>query len=902
MHSIKLFADSFLNHQPIIMPDLQTLVSAWTKINQDHVEYFEKDAASAGGGVGGGSSVHSGRSNLSHALDAAGIDPRSPTNYPNGGTMGPSPPPPSGSSLSSVSFSKGTITIPNRQPTPETSSSTTFASAPLVRGGGGGFQMQQQQRQQQLGQQQVQLPPASMMQQYQQNTSRRRSHQSSNNHVHGGHNSSSNYHSHINSNPPPQVGADAILGRRKPAGLGQATHHQQHYNFDMAAAMGVEEVHQGEPPASLSASIDSRKSSTAAGGLKRTPSSSLWNSQRCSSVGSVHSSRSSNSVTASLDKMDAAAQAAVAELNQVNTSLTNQGINYSVSNRSAQRQQPRTSASNNNISHSGSATNLSSSGNIFKFNRQKLRKSHSRSDLVREMALDRKRNNSEYNTNQLSDTYSETKNVRRSSERSGTMSSGSGTGSSNTPISSLNNSVNKLVAAAALATEQAANNDNNVRLGSSGQLAAHTFNSQMMMQEWNQSLAMRRQSQSSSGLGSSTTPVVSNQNLTADRRTSNLSNQGSNLDAINEQQPVDIGVVNIPAQRQQQQQLHPSSNCDRCAQMESAMLSLQADIEYVRTMELQKEFVCRECEAAPPPPAQSVSSAVSVGSKGSRSSRPLRRSSGIARESGGSIASRFSRSAVLLRDASKRLAELSTRHKKESKHSHYERAYWQNDMHLKLEKFAMMCKNLNEEAAQRSNEVKELKSKLEKVTTERNGLVSQVESLKARVGIYEGESVAQSRLRENFDKGEEKALDSFDKAMKSRDETIKDLSNRLTDALEEIERYRHSNSQRRQIIFPSPRTKSAQDAGSAPPSPLPRRSTCSEGEDRFDQDYGITKVAEKAKLSLEAVMAQSADRELDMQKRLDELERVLEQARFDTDDHYLESKMSLKHASSTSSL
>ena len=887
------------------MPDLQTLVSAWTKINQDHVEYFEKDAASAGGGVGGGSSVHSGRSNLSHALDAAGIDPRSPTNYPNGGTMGPSPPPPSGSSLSSVSFSKGTITIPNRQPTPNTASNTSFASAPLVRGGG--FQMQQQQQQQQLGQQQAQLPPALMMQQYQQNASRRRSHQS-NNHVHGGHNSSSNYHSHINSNPPPQVGADAILGRRKPAGLGQATHHQQHYNFDMAAAMGVEEVHQGEPPASLSASIDSRKGSTTAGGLKRTPSSSLWNSQRSTSVSSVHSSRSSNSVTASLDKMDAAAQAAVAELNQVNTSLTNQGGNFSVSNRSAQRQQPRTTASNG-MSPSSSATNLSS-GNIFKFNRQKLRKSHSRSDLVREMALDRKRNNSEYNTNQLSDTYSETKNVvRRSSERSGTMSSGSATGSSNTPISSLNNSVNKLVAAAALATEQAANNDNNVRLGSNGQMAAHAFNSQMMMQEWNQSLSMRRQSQSS-GLGSSTTPVVSNQNLTADRRMSNLSSQGSNLGAINEQQPVDIGVVNIPAQQQQgsqrhpqkQQQFDPSSNCDRCAQMESAMLSLQADIEYVRTMELQKEFVCRECEAAPTPHAQSVSSAVSVGSKGSRSSRPLRRGSGIARETAGSIASRFSRSAVLLRDASKRLAELSTRHKKESKHSHYERAYWQNDMHLKLEKFAMMCKNLNEEAAQRSNEVKELKSKLEKVTTERNGLVSQVESLKARVGIYEGESVAQSRLRENFDKGEEKALDSFDKAMKSRDETIKDLSNRLTDALEEIERYRHSNSQRRQIIFPPPRTKSAQDAGSAPSSPLPRRSTCSEGEDRFDRDDDITKVAENAKITLEAVMAQCADRELDMQKRLDELETALEQARFDTDDNHLESKMSLNHASSTSSL
>ncbi|KAK1743681.1 hypothetical protein QTG54_005278 [Skeletonema marinoi] len=317
---------------------------------------------------------------------------------------------------------------------------------------------------------------------------------------------------------------------------------------------------------------------------------------------------------------------------------------------------------------------------------------------------------------------------------------------------------------------------------------------------------MRRQSQASAGISSGgSTPVISNHNnLTGDRRVSNLS-QGGNLDAINEQKPVDIGVVNIPSsqlqrqQQQQQQQMDPGSGCDRCVQMESAILSLQADIEYVRTLELQKEFVCRECESGPAPPAQSVSSAVSLGSR--------------------------------------------------VKQSHYERAYWQNDMHLKLEKFAMMCKNLNEDAAQRSNEVKELTSKLEKVTSERNGLVSQVETLKARVGLYEGESVVQSRLRDNFEKGEAGALDLFDKAMKGRDETIEDLSNRLAAALEEL--------------------------------------------------------SEKAKLSLEASMVQSSEREKALQSQLDVLEQELEQARAilqDTDDHYLEAQLSMKHTSSNSSL
>ncbi len=265
---------------------------------------------------------------------------------------------------------------------------------------------------------------------------------------------------------------------------------------------------------------------------------------------------------------------------------------------------------------------------------------------------------------------------------------------------------------------------------------------------------------------------------------------------------------------------------------------------------------------------------------------------------------------MFLRDASKRLADLSTRHKKEVKQSHYERAYWQNDMHLKLEKFAMMCKNLNEEAAQRSNEVKELTSKLEKVTTERNGLISQVETLKARVALYEGESVAQSRLRDNFEKGEASALDLFDKAMKARDGTIEDLSNRLTIALEEVERNRLPNM-RRQIIFPSSRTTSSQSAtdvlgevGSAPPSPKIRGSTCSEGEDGFEHDNSA-KLAEKAQLSLEAAMVQSAAREQMMQRQLDALEQELAQARAvlrNTGDQYLEAELSLKHASSNSSL
>mmetsp|Transcript_725 Transcript_725/g.964 ORF Transcript_725/g.964 Transcript_725/m.964 type:complete len:149 (+) Transcript_725:3-449(+) len=148
--------------------------------------------------------------------------------------------------------------------------------------------------------------------------------------------------------------------------------------------------------------------------------------------------------------------------------------------------------------------------------------------------------------------------------------------------------------------------------------------------------------------------------------------------------------------------------------------------------------------------------------------------------------------------------------------------------------------------------------------------------------------------------------------MKSRDETIEDLSKRLTVALEEVERMRlTSTSMRRQIIFPPSRPSRSLpnqsdpfgDAGSAPPSPKIRQSMCSEGEEGSEHDDS-TKRLKKAQLSLEAAMVQSSDREKVMQSQLDALEEELEQAKViiqDSDD-YLDAQLSIEHKSSNSSL
>lgn len=249
---------------------------------------------------------------------------------------------------------------------------------------------------------------------------------------------------------------------------------------------------------------------------------------------------------------------------------------------------------------------------------------------------------------------------------------------------------------------------------------------------------------------------------------------------------------------------------------------------------------------------------------------------------------------MFLRDASKRLGDLSIRHKRQVKQTTHERAYWQNDMHLKLEKFAMMCKNLNEEAAHRSNEVKETKALLDKMTSERNTLVSNVDNLKARVELYEEENVNQSKLREEWEKEKMVMLNSIDKAAKNQDGTIDDMSSRLELAVETIENERKQQRMRRQIIFPSSRPSPSQQPlqimdtgkssgdGSAPSSPHYRPNTqldLASKADDLERIQRSKEVAQKAQMSLQAAMLQSASREKAMQSRLEAMERELAEAR-----------------------
>ena len=377
--------------------------------------------------------------------------------------------------------------------------------------------------------------------------------------------------------------------------------------------------------------------------------------------------------------------------------------------------------------------------------------------------------------------------------------------------------------------------------------------------------------------------------------------------------------------------------------MESALLSVQADLEYLRTLELQREVsvvgnnnsggssnsdaaatmtptllpsIAQNAAYLNPtsknlgllPSSSSVSSAVSIGSRGSsltgslfhngrRSWQQQQQQNHHQQQQQQQQSSAQKRTTYMfLCDASKRLKDLSTRHKQQVKQSTHERAYWQYEMHLKLEKFAMMCKNLNEEAALRNNEVKETKALLDKMTNERNTLSSQIDALRAQVDLYEGKRVAQSRIRKEWEEEKARLLDVLNGAIRDRDEIIDDASRRLDLAAETIESERRQHLMRRQIIFPGSRqqqppppqldatinyNKSNQSGGgsnnsSTPSSPhLSPHVSYTGAEDNLERIHKQKEIVIKAQLSLKAAMVQSALRERDMQSRLDRSEQLL---------------------------
>lgn len=123
-------------------------------------------------------------------------------------------------------------------------------------------------------------------------------------------------------------------------------------------------------------------------------------------------------------------------------------------------------------------------------------------------------------------------------------------------------------------------------------------------------------------------------------------------------------------------------------------------------------------------------------------------------------------------------------------------------MQLKLEKFAHLCDNMNNESAVRGEDYKALQNELENVRTERDQLIGEVDEVRAAAIVHEKEREDHRRVQDRMTMYENRGLQQLEHGIKKRDETIAQLSARLETSLDTLAKEREQQRQRRQIFFP----------------------------------------------------------------------------------------------------
>lgn len=154
---------------------------------------------------------------------------------------------------------------------------------------------------------------------------------------------------------------------------------------------------------------------------------------------------------------------------------------------------------------------------------------------------------------------------------------------------------------------------------------------------------------------------------------------------------------------------------------------------------------------------------------------------------------------------------------------------------------------------------------LAKVRADRNSLQSEVESLQARIALYEKEDVENDRVSQSLREIEKDGLDDADTAIEERDAALKSLTSQLRRTLDSLEMERRQQKQRRQIIFPS--TNQAKKATSMNAKQANESSF-------FNPLLGMTRNAEEGHVDRDT-LAESSRNEQSLQLRCEELEREL---------------------------
>jgi hypothetical protein len=141
---------------------------------------------------------------------------------------------------------------------------------------------------------------------------------------------------------------------------------------------------------------------------------------------------------------------------------------------------------------------------------------------------------------------------------------------------------------------------------------------------------------------------------------------------------------------------------------------------------------------------------------------------------------------MTLAASSQRLMDTMIRHKRQIEQISKDTSRWQNDMHMKLSKLAMMCKDLNDESASRKEQVELARNDRDVMRQERNAMTSELELLRTRVQMYEKQEIEHVELRRIVREKQYETLAIADKAISQRDIMIEQLTSRLNEALQVI--------------------------------------------------------------------------------------------------------------------
>lgn len=214
---------------------------------------------------------------------------------------------------------------------------------------------------------------------------------------------------------------------------------------------------------------------------------------------------------------------------------------------------------------------------------------------------------------------------------------------------------------------------------------------------------------------------------------------------------------------------HSRHHCATCEEFENRLLAADADRQYLRSVALRNEIISKKCESK-------------------------------ANQKMSSIKTPYE--SATLSEASKRLVEVTSRHKRQVEQLTKDRSRWQQDMNVRLSKVAAVSKDLNDESEMLKQEMMDLRQETKNIIEERDALAAQLQSLRTEATFFQRQRNEHILLREILQKYETEGLIKSHEAIDQRDHIINDLSVRLEHALETLDFERQQQRQRRQIIFP----------------------------------------------------------------------------------------------------